>query len=1185
MFARLQVMTSRFSARLAAVVATVLAAGTLAVLPASPALASQSIGFSQSPPASAQIGNGFYFSWNGTANNTFGARITGCFVNFSDGNNYQYWFSSSGSSANCGYTRYEYYLTNVSIQVGFNLSNGGSLTASANVQITPVPPYVTGNPNNATVTSGTAATFYAYSGGNPAPWQQWQVSTNGGSSFSDIPGANGSAYVTPSTTVADNGNLYRAVFTNGGGTTWSNLASLTVNPRVASITTNPLDATTPTGTPATFTAHADADPVASVQWYVSRDSGSTFAPATEPSATSDTLTVTPSYADNGNLYKARFTNGGGSTDSNVAQLTVQAATPVVTEDPQAAHVVAGTPVTLSADASGDPVPSVQWQVSTDAGQSYSPIADAAATQRDYTFTPAFADDGNSYRAVFSSPGGSVTSAAAAVTIDPAAPTVASQTPAVTRTAGDPATFSVSPTGDPLPTSQWSVSTDGGATFTDIDGATGYDLTFTPTYAENGNVYQNTLTNVGGTVVSDPIPLTVAASTPLVAQQPVDHTVVAGSATSFTSTATGDPTATVQWQVSTDGGGLFADLADETGHTLSLMPAFTDDGNEYRAVFTNVAGSAYSDPAQLTVSPRGPAVTTNPATTPTVVAGTPVTLSAAAQGDPTPTVEWFVSHNGGSSFATTGVTTDDYTFTPAYGDSGTVYRAVYSNVGGTDTTTDAVLTVSGSLPLVDTQPTGAAIDSGQTAAFSAHATSDPAGTVQWQQSSDGVSFADIAGETGDTLTTSVKHYADDNTWYRAKFSNVAGTTYGNAVLLTVNAERPTVTQNPVDHAALSGGSVTFSAAAAGDPSPTVQWQRSTDLGGTFTDIPGAAATDYTFTPSQADDQGLYRAVFTSPGGSRTTTAATLTVATSIVVSSQPAATSVVEGATATFSAAATGSPAPGVQWQVSNDNGTTYTDVPQSPTGSLSFAVSLGEDQDLYRAVFTNSTGSVTSDGARLTVTPKPVTTLQTTTSPTITTPTVSGKHRKPAKHPHVVWGPPTLQVEAGTVMTGTVTHLTGRTRPGALVTVYGYTQPSTTYRNLATVRAGANGLYSYTVGFKANSRIYVRVPGLANSRTVAEHVRATVSLTAAKVGSYRYVFTGTVSPRRSNQLVTLYYRIQNGQLVLATTRTDGNGRFRIDRSLLAYGQHYYSVFAAVGTDGVTLGNQSAYRPLAVYRPL
>jgi hypothetical protein len=886
MFARRQLKTRRLGAKLATLVATTLAAGTLAVLPAAPALAAGSTYFTSFPPSTAYVGSYASFSFHGTAGGPFtGNSLVACWANFPDGNNWYYNLNGNWSSATCNYyNRYLPYVGSYTIQVGFDIYGGGYQSTTYTINVIPVPPYITSNPNNQNVTSGGYGTFYAYSGGNPAPSQQWQVSTDGGASFSDIPGAHGSGYNTPSTTMADNGNLYRAAFTNGGGTTWSNAASLTVQPRVASITTNPVDATTPTGTPTTFTAHANADPVASVQWYVSHNSGSTFTPATEASATSDTLTVTPSYADNGNLYKARFSNGGGNTYSNPAQLTVQASTPVVTEDPQAAHVVAGAPVTLSADATGDPTPSVQWEVSSNAGQSYSPIA--GAVQRDYSFNPAFADDGNSYRAVFSSPGGSDTSAAAAVTVGPAAPTVASQTPAVTRTAGDPATFSVSPTGDPLPTSQWSVSTDGGATFTDIDGATGFDLTFTPTYAENGNIYQNTLTNAGGTVVSGPIPLTVAPSTPLVAQQPADHTVVAGSAISFTSSATGDPTATVQWQVSTDHGVSFADLADETGNTLSLTPAFTADGNQYRAVFTNVAGSAYSDPAQLNVTPRAPAVTTNPATAPTSTAGTPITLSAAAQGDPVPTVEWFVSHNGGTSFASTGVTTDDYTFTPGYGDSGSIYRAVYTNTGGADPTTDAVLTVTGSLPFVDTQPSAAAIDSGLTAEFSAHATSDPASTLQWQQSSDGASFADIDGETSGTLTTSVKHYADDNTWYRAKFNNVAGTTYSNAVQLTVHASRPTVTLSPTNQATLSGHAVTLSAASGGDPVPTVRWQRSANLGISFTDISGATSSDYTFTPSQADDQSLYQAVFSNPGGTDVTASATLSVSTSIAVVSQP-----------------------------------------------------------------------------------------------------------------------------------------------------------------------------------------------------------------------------------------------------------------------------------------------------------
>src|SRR5262249_61469386 len=79
-----------------------------------------------------------------------------------------------------------------------------------------------------------------------------------------------------------------------------------------------------------------------------------------------------------------------------------------------------------------------------------------------------------------------------------------------------------------------------------------------------------------------------------------------------------------------------------------------------------------------------------------------------------------------------------------------------------------------------------------------------------------------------------------------------------------------------------GSVSFTAAAIGQVSgsPTVQWQVSTDFGSTFADIPGATAPTLTFTAAFADNGHQYRAVFTDGCNPTTTTAAMLTLASSL-----------------------------------------------------------------------------------------------------------------------------------------------------------------------------------------------------------------------------------------------------------------------------------------------------------------
>ncbi len=57
---------------------------------------------------------------------------------------------------------------------------------------------------------------------------------------------------------------------------------------------------------------------------------------------------------------------------------------------------------------------------------------------------------------------------------------------------------------------------------------------------------------------------------------------------------GSPTPTAQWQVSTNGGSTWANTSG------SFVAITSDTGNEYRAVFTNTAGSATTNAATLTV---------------------------------------------------------------------------------------------------------------------------------------------------------------------------------------------------------------------------------------------------------------------------------------------------------------------------------------------------------------------------------------------------------------------------------------------------------------------------------------------------------------------------------------------------------------------------------------------------------
>ena len=86
-----------------------------------------------------------------------------------------------------------------------------------------------------------------------------------------------------------------------------------------------------------------------------------------------------------------------------------------------------------------------------------------------------------------------------------------------------------------------------------------------------------------------------------------------------------------------------------------------------------------------------------------------------------------------------------------------------------------------------------------------------------------------------------------------------------------------------------------------------------------------------------------------------------------VTTQPVDAAVCAGANVTFSSAATGSPAPTVQWQSTSD-GITWTNIPGAISNTLSFVATAADDNNRYRAVWTNAEGPVYSSSALLVLT-------------------------------------------------------------------------------------------------------------------------------------------------------------------------------------------------------------------------
>jgi hypothetical protein len=143
-----------------------------------------------------------------------------------------------------------------------------------------------------------------------------------------------------------------------------------------------------------------------------------------------------------------------------------------------------------------------------------------------------------------------------------------------------------------------VNTGTGAISTPLTGVTGVGSSY-------GGIQSGwTSVPVGTNTHAAPTTWPAAPATPVVSANPAGKTVTAGESASFTAAASGVPTPTVQWQVSTNGGVTFVNDTTDAGNTTGTLTVagttVAESGQEYRAVFTNSNGAATSTAATLTV---------------------------------------------------------------------------------------------------------------------------------------------------------------------------------------------------------------------------------------------------------------------------------------------------------------------------------------------------------------------------------------------------------------------------------------------------------------------------------------------------------------------------------------------------------------------------------------------------------
>ena len=724
-----------------------------------------------------------------------------------------------------------------------DIANSNAATLTVNT----ASPAITAQPANTSTCVGTTATFSITVTGTNT--YNWQVSTDGGTTWNNtVPAETSTTLTLASVTAGMNNNQYRCQVTGGCPTSTipSNAATLTVTTGSISITTNPANTSVCNGSDASFSVTATGASL-TYNWQVSTDGGTTWN-NTVPAVTTATLTLNAVTAGmNNNQYRCNVNGPGACTaagvNSNAGVLTVNNAVSI-TAQPASASVCTGSDATFSITVSGLN-PTYNWQVSTDGGTTWNNVAPAVTTA---TLTVTGVTSGmnnNQYRCQVGGDctTGSINSAAATLTTN--SPALVTAQPANTAAcAGSNATFTITASGTGL-TYNWQVSTDGGVTWNNVSPAvTTASISLTAvTAGMNNNQYRCQVAiscNPTG-VNSNSATLTVNAA-PAVTTQPANTAVCAGADATFCVTATGTGL-TYQWQVSTAGcTGPWADIPGATSSCFTATAvSATANGNAYQCIVSGTCTPAVTTAcATLTVNTAA-AITAQPVNTSGCTGGN-ATFSVTATGSGL-TYNWQVSTDGGVTWNNVSPAATTATLTLTNVTAAMTNNQYRCQVGGSCSaglinSNAAVLSLSNSITF-STQPVSAGVCAGTDVTFTV-AASGTGLAYNWQVSTDGgTTWNNVApANTTNTLNITAPTVSMSGNQYRCVASgdcNPSGVN-SDVATLTVNTS-VTLTSQPADVDGCNGNVAVFTVTATGS-SITYQWQVSVN-GGPFTDLTNTA----------------------------------------------------------------------------------------------------------------------------------------------------------------------------------------------------------------------------------------------------------------------------------------------------------------------------------------------------------
>ncbi|MBC8055752.1 MAG: hypothetical protein H7Y61_04175 [Rhizobiales bacterium] len=450
--------------------------------------------------------------------------------------------------------------------------------------------------------------------------------------------------------------------------------------------------------------------------------------------------------------------------------------------------------------------------------------------------------------------------------------------------------------------------------------------------------------------------------PAIIDAPRSVLVKTGQTASFFATAEGAPAPTLQWQTrpANSTGAWVAAGTGPGGTTASYTTpplGLADNGMQFRIIAKNALGSAESAGVTVSVSDLdvAPVVTTQPAPL-SVTAGSDAAFAISATGTEALSYQW---RKDGVPIL--GANSPVLRLQQVTALQAGAYSVNVSNAAGAVMSNPAALSVNAASlgaapPTIVTQPVSVLINAGNTATFAVGTAGGGVLAYQWLKNGQPIAGANAAFHSIPMAGV------DDAGTYAVRVGDGTGPvlTSDNA-MLTVNAgiqPAPVSLQSqPAPQVQPPGGSAIFAVAASGSGPVTYQWRKN------GTPIAGANGPVLPLSNVTGSDAASYSVTVGNPLSTVTSDPAVLIVLGAPIIGTPPAATSVSEGQTATFTVAATGSSL-GYQWTrnaiaISGATAASHT----TP------ASTLADSGAVYGVIVYNGAGVAISQSAVLTVTP------------------------------------------------------------------------------------------------------------------------------------------------------------------------------------------------------------------------